>query len=122
MVEWVNLTGHIVRVFDKTGENVLMELYPAGKTVRIISEVVDVKYIDNIPVIKDSYRKVINLPDPEPGKIYIVSTPVLEYLKGNGIYRPDVVAPDTGRDSVVLKPVRGGYKKVGVRRFRGWWS
>jgi len=121
MVEWVNLTGHIVRVYDESGKKLLMELYPAGKTVRVVSKIIGRKTVGGIPVVKDVYTEVINLPAPKPGVMYIVSTPVLEYLKEMGIYRPDVVAPDTGQDSVVYRKVKGGYKKIGVRRFRGWW-
>lgn len=118
MVEWINLTGHLVKVYDSKGKNVRMVIYPAGKTVRIISKVRGQSYIDGVPVVEDEYVEVINLPDPEPGKIYIVSTPVLEYLRSKGMCRDDVVAPDTGPDSVVKVKVKGGWKKVGVRRFR----
>lgn len=118
MVEWVNLTGHLVKVYDRKGKTVRMVIYPSGKTVRIISKVVNSTQIDGVPVVEDEYEDIINLPDPEPGKIYIVSTPVLEFLRSRGICRPDVVAPDTGPDSVVRVRVKGGWKKVGVRRFR----
>lgn len=95
MVEFVNLTPHDVVIMDSQG-NVLKTIPRSGAVARLVSEEEIIGDIDGIPVVATKYVSVEGLPDPEPNKVYIVSSLILQALKAKGIERDDVVAPATG--------------------------
>ena len=53
---------------------------------------------DGVQVFKQKFGTVIDLPEPEPGTVYIVSAMVLSALAGS---RSDVVTPATGHPECV---------------------
>lgn len=88
----INLTKHVVNVQTET-EGWVLE--PSGTEARVTSKQEVYANICGIPVVRTTYSEVEGLPAQEDGKIYIVSTLVLQALKANGITRTDCVAPNT---------------------------
>ena len=85
-----NLTPHAVNV----GEVILP---PSGVVARVSASYVECGTIENIPVYRQEYGSVVDLPDPEDGVVLVVSAIVAAALKGS---RPDVVALATGHPEV----------------------
>jgi hypothetical protein len=54
-----------------------------------------------IPVRRVVYGDTENLPPPEEGTIYVVSTFVTLALREKGVKRKDLLSPDTNVDSAV---------------------
>jgi len=100
--EFVNLTPHTITVFDSSGKKCLIEIPPSGQVARVATMAEEVGALPinghDVPINRVTYGEVENLPEPQNGTIYIVSVLVLQALKGQ---RTDVMAPDTGPDSVV---------------------
>jgi len=67
------------------------------------SEIVGEVEVDGvkIPIRRVVYGDVENLPPPEEGTIYVVSTFVTLALRKKGVERRDLLSPDTNVDSVV---------------------
>ena len=97
----VNLTPHPITL---QGEDTKVTIPPSGKVARVVEEqrasallafqgdkVDDLIPIYSVPLVDLSVRKVVDLPDPEDGTLYIVSRPVALALAGT---RADVVVPD----------------------------
>ena len=97
----VNLTPHPLTL---QGEGAQVTIPPSGKVARVVEEqrasallafqgdkVDDLIPIYSVPLVDLSVRKVVDLPDPEDGTLYIVSRPVALALAGT---RADVVVPD----------------------------
>lgn len=115
-VNLVNLTQNTVRVYDETGERVLLELPtrpPAAEAEEdlVLEEELTVEGVP-VEVVSHGFSAPRNVPAPERGTVYVVSYPVLQALDDE---RVDCVAPDTSRGSAV-RDARG--RIVGVRRFR----
>lgn len=91
-VKFVNLTPHPI-VIAKETESIVIPRSNIVARVEVTKE--KVGEINEIPVYKNCYGNIENLPDPVEGIIYIVSTIVLQALKEKGIKRSDVVSPDT---------------------------
>jgi hypothetical protein len=115
MANIINLTPHEVIIYDQTGQNIVLRIPPAGKVARVSISAQTVGEINSIAVRKTTYGDIQDLPDPQPGVIYVVSTIVLIALKDKGIIRPDVVSPDTNPDSAV-RDASG--KIIGVKYFQ----
>ncbi len=113
-VEWaklVNLTPHPVTICDENCRPVLtLPPPPSGRVARVkqerkLEKVLQVIHrIDEvsmdivmIPIVETEFSEVEGLPEPRQGVVYVVSSVVLEAVKGR---RDDVVAPDTGPGSV----------------------
>lgn len=113
----INLTPHEIKIVGEDGE-AIATFPPSGKVARVQQESVEIpemtKKLGGIKVVKTEYKEIDNLPPKEEGKIYIVSVVVLQALKQRGIERNDVVAPDTGPESVV-RDFQGNI--IGVKRF-----
>ena len=112
-VRLVNLTQHDIVVFDQNGNEVL-RVPPSGITARVEQSETQVGYINGVPVYKVTYGDIQNLPEPQENTIYIASLLVLQALQAKGIQRQDVVAPNTGPNSVV-RDQQG--RIVGVKSF-----
>lgn len=90
----VNLTPHPINVIGENGMSITIK--PSGKVARVIQETVedtiDVALTPSISVtlkVKNVENvRVIELPPPEDGTIYIVST-----LVAQTVPRHDVIAP-----------------------------
>lgn len=93
MVELVNLTNHDVTVLDDNNDEII-DIPPSGDVARCKT---DTKYKTSItyqasklPLTKTRMNEVLNLPEPEDGKIYIVSLIVAAVASD----RDDLVIPD----------------------------
>lgn len=113
----INLTPHPCIVFDKEGKNVVVSIQSTGvarvKTAATLVESVSAEGVE-IQVVETTYGEVEGLPASQEGTFCICLILVVTALRTQGISRPDVIAPDTGPDSVV-RDADG--KILGVRRF-----
>ena len=91
-VELVNLTPHPVKLITDGGKIVVL---PSGKVARVKESVSDSASIrilgKEVELVYIRTGEVENLPEPEAGKLYIVSRPIAMALAGK---RKDVVVPD----------------------------
>lgn len=111
MANFVNLTPHVVRVVDN-GNNIVAE-FPAaapGTNATVKTRPNIVRTIDNIPMSVTAYDNIVNLPDPQHGTLYIVSTMVFAHPDVQS--RTDLVVPDSGPDAI-----RQNGQPYAVRRF-----
>lgn len=92
--EIVNLTPHPV-VFKRDGmDDLAIESSGSVRAEEEFSEE-PTETIDGIPVYDLSYTgKIIGLPDPVPGRVYIVSMIAAQAMLALGIKRNDVVSPN----------------------------
>jgi hypothetical protein len=99
----VNLTEHDIVVLRPDGQVVIP---PSGMVARVATSQREVARVTadgmDIPVVATVFGEVTGLPGPEPGVLYIASTLVAQAAARAG--RRDVVAPDTGPESVVRGP------------------
>jgi len=86
----INLTPHAVVVRMEDGDRVFE---PSGTVARVAVTSTPVGEVDGIPVVAQTYGEIEDLPDPQPGVVYIVSMVVRQAAKEAG--RTDVVSPDT---------------------------
>ena len=111
-MNFINCTPHTIRVVRENGE--VIEIAPSGITVRVNTVQEIVRDIDGIPVVATRFTDV-QLPEPQEKTICIVSTVTLQACRELGIQRDDLVAPDTGPQSVI-RDENG--QVVGIRRFQ----
>lgn len=83
----INLTPHAIVITDGP------TFEPSGTIARVSVTQVDDGAIAGVPVKKQTYGDIIDLPAPAPDTVYIVSAIVLAAAKEAG--RTDCVAPDT---------------------------
>lgn len=103
----INLTPHpITCIGDKT-----VTFSPSGRIARITEHTEETTPLDGMKCVVKKYGEVTNLPPEKPDTIFIVSVLVLGQLP----LRKDIVAPDTGPDSVIRNYRR---RILGVRRFQ----
>lgn len=112
----VNLTKHPITLFADDGQTVVAEIPPSGVEARVSTraEILGWVEVDGfyIPLVRTEFGPVEGLPEPADGVVYIVSTLVARAVAGE---RDDVVAPDTGPESVI-RDADG--RIVGIRRFQ----
>ncbi len=85
----INLTPHEVVIRG-------VKVPASGQLARCTEKVVHLGFVNDIPIIRKEFGDVTGLPDPEEGVGYIVSSLVLQSLKGT---RRDVFCPgDPVRD------------------------
>ena len=102
----INLTPHDVVVEYKDGTR---KVYPSsGQVARVEIEDVCVGHINGLPVYKGKPKKLVGIPNPQDGVLYIVSLFVLQNAN-----RDDLISPDT---SNVIRDDEG--KIVAVRGWR----
>lgn len=108
-VKIINLTPHDVNIINDSGE--VIRTYPATGTVaRVTSSASKVREIDGVAVVSTEFGEVEGLPTQSSDTVYIVSMLVAQALPD----RTDLIAPDTGPQSVV-RDDKG--QILGVRRF-----
>lgn len=83
----INLCSHPVHVMGGIYPDVTFP--PSGKVARCDDISIPAGYIDQVPVVIKSYRKIPNLPEPTPGVYYIVSMTVRTSLPD----RTDLLSP-----------------------------
>lgn len=67
-----NLTPHTINFIMDDGSALAVE--PSGLVARVSVRTETVGEIDRFPVTKSVYGEVQDLPDPEPGTVYVVSS------------------------------------------------
>lgn len=87
MTKIVNLTPHDIVITNGP------TIKPSGKVARVSVQQVDAGTINGVPVKKQTFGDIVDLPDPADDTVYIVSALVLSAAKAAG--RTDCVAPDT---------------------------
>ena len=83
----INLTPHAIVITDGP------TFPPSGKVARVSVQQIDDGDINGVPVKKQTFGDIVDLPPPSPDTVYIVSSLVLSAAKAAG--RTDCVAPDT---------------------------
>lgn len=94
VAEIVNLTPHTV-TFKRDGmDDLVVESSGSVRAEEAFSEE-PVEYVNGVPVYELTYTgKIIDLPAPKPGRIYIVSMIAAQAMLALGIRRNDVVSPN----------------------------
>ncbi len=110
-VEIVNLTPHEITLVREDGE--VMKIPPSGQVARVKVEQEVVNEINGISIVRTKFGDIEGLPEPQDGKIFIVSSLVAQAAAKLG--RTDVVAPDTSPQGVI-RDENG--RIVGVKRFQ----
>ena len=87
MTRIINCTPHPISITDGP------TFPPSGKVARVSVQQVDAGDIAGIPIKKQTFGDIIDLPSTQNDTVYIVSAIVLVAAKEQG--RTDVVAPDT---------------------------
>lgn len=117
-MQFKNLTKHAICLsLPETGH--LLTIPPSGVVAMVMMEEVELMMTEilsdgaKFPIIRREPGE-INLPDPEPGICYLVSSMVLDALKASGSVRKDIFAPDTGATAIRFEdgPQKGQVKAV----------
>lgn len=112
----VNLTPHSLGVADAEGKIILT--IPSTGSVRVATSATPSGEVEVegfvVSMVETTYGQPVGLPEPDGDTLFIVSQLVTSALREQGIVRTDVVAPDTGPDSVV-RDAAG--QILGVKRF-----
>ena len=111
----VNLTQRTLRLYDSEGVVVLAELPTTPPAIEAVVDCESVRSLDGFPIVQHQFRLTDQIPPPLEDVVYVVGWAVVQALAELGVYRDDIVAPDTARGSAV-RDVRGII--IGVRRFR----
>lgn len=88
----INLTPHKVDICDKNGK-IIKTYERSGKIARLGISYEQIEDVDGVPVTVRQISRVVNLPEPEEGVMYIVSNYVLDYCSE----RTDLLAPESCR-------------------------
>ncbi|HLH27347.1 MAG TPA: hypothetical protein VKW77_00445 [Acidimicrobiales bacterium] len=94
----INLTPHAVDVVDPDSGTVIASLPPEPEPARVEMErerlgTVTVNGV-SIPVTRNRLGTPSSLPEPAPGRYYIVSRAYAEAVRATGQPRPDLLVPD----------------------------
>lgn len=90
----VNLTPHDVIVVDDNNR-VLMNIPTTDMVARLKTSPEVVGKVNGIPLVKHQCISFINLPDPDPGTMFLVSSLIQQFS-----LRKDLISPDTGPSCV----------------------
>ena len=111
----INLTPHPISIYRLDSDDVLLEIPASGDVARLAENDsaagsiwgFDLRHVVNwqdgenytlsVPVVRRDWSKIIGLPDPSEGNVFIVAMPVLSALNGS---RNDVCCPDFGRGAL----------------------
>lgn len=93
MMKIINLTPHNIVINDGT------VFPPSGTVARVATKQVPNGDANGVPIMKQSFGDIVDLPAPNPDTIYIVSALVLSAAKAVG--RNDCVAPNTSSPDCV---------------------
>lgn len=92
MTTLINLTPHQITIRTVEKDNVIAPTVPAA---RLAVASVSAGNVNGIPLVRQEFGEIENLPAPVDGVIYITSTMVAQRAQ-----RPDVVSPDTGPTAI----------------------
>lgn len=104
----VNLTPHEIVVRREDGSE--FRIPPSGVVARVTATAEPVGTLAGVPIMSTRYGEVEDLPAPQGGVQYIVSSLVRMAAPG----RADLVSPDTGPESAIRDDAG---RIVAVRRF-----
>ena len=85
----INLTPHAITFVDALGETI-RTVEPSGDVARVSTRTETIGSVDGIPVTQTVFGEVENLPNPQDGVIYIVSSLVAQRCAA----REDVFIPN----------------------------
>ena len=117
---FINLTQHRINVYttkfwaaaeppediiiaaDKTRYCLVLSIPPSGHHARVSSESIPVEREFGFEVVTNVFGSVTGLPDPSPGRNYIVSGIVLDALQGSlsDVYAPGALLRDANGQPV----------------------
>lgn len=83
----LNLTPHVLTIVLEDGNKI--EIKPSGLIPRVSVKTVRIGEVNNIPLFRNEYGNVVDLPDPVDGTLYVVSG----LLKSACPDRSDLVVP-----------------------------
>lgn len=86
MTNIINLTPHVITVVTGNGN---IEIKPSGIIPRVSVKTVPTGEVNGIPLFRNEYGEVVDLPDPVDGTLYVVSG----LLKSACPERSDLVVP-----------------------------
>lgn len=117
----INLTPHPITIKTTTGEYITIP--PSGKIARIISSNASSYDVDingiTVSYVHPGDETIVDLPEPQEGVFYIVSSLVLNYLRNSNSNRKDVLSPGTGTKDGVIRDERGNIiaitKLIGIK-------
>jgi len=114
-IEFMNITGHPIHIYNEEKKIMLREIKSVVKyedAPSIEEKVVkELSSINGIPVVAKEFKKLKNMPEPKEGVIYIVGILVAQKLAEMG--RTDYLATDGGPDG----SVRDNGIMIGFNRF-----
>ena len=111
-----NCTPHIVRFYDRADG--LVMLHPDMKSMRGTIECNDqIGYIFDIPV-QSGVMKVVDIPPPEKGCVYLVSGVIARQLNYLCPERTDIVTPNTFPDTNIVRKNGKIHATKGMRQYR----
>jgi len=88
-----NLTPHAVIIYGKT----MLVIQPSGLVARCDTITEEVGTLNGIPLVKNTFGQIQDLPEPKRNTVYIVSSLVAAACPD----RKDLVSPDTTPQSVI---------------------
>ncbi len=102
-MKMVNLCPHPIRVVVGPTDDDVEVLAPApkGAPARAEEVIVERTTLDNgqeVELFKLGHS--VNLPDPQPDTVFVVSAMVMSSLIAYGVQRIDVVSPNTGSTAI----------------------
>lgn len=93
-MEIINCTRHDIIVVDKNGDKIVYK--PSGYVARVMYEQEIVTEVNDIDVVRNIKGVQKGIPDPEPGKLYIVSA-----MFACSVNRSDILVPNTSPQGVI---------------------
>lgn len=92
--EIVVVSPHAVTFKRDGADDLVIESSGSARADQVFSQE-PVEYVDGVPVYELTYTgEVVGLPDPVPGRVYVVSMILAQALLALGIKRNDVVSPN----------------------------
>lgn len=91
----VNLTKNIVRFISDNG-NVIKEIPPSGRTVKVDVKTQIIGQVDDIPVTDNIYSRLVGLPEPQKDTIYIVPKIVAQACDRTDVFAPNQAIKSDG--------------------------
>ena len=101
-----NYTPHTINVETVYGKRE----FPSLGDARVSESTTIINSTDDIELRRVFYKEITGLPEPMPGKMYIVSMVVAQANRRSLYPRKDLVSPDTG--STCLRNEKGQIRAV----------
>ena len=92
---FVNLTPHALNVHTGNG---VVTIAPSGEVARVAPVNPAADPVGDIPTVTTTFGEVTGLPDPQEGKVFIVSGMVASATPREDVFSPgDLVRDENGR-------------------------